>query len=791
MKFNYKKVASVLASAAMVGSTMGFAFAATYPAPFVSGGSSDVAIVVGSSTSADDMIAATDIGANLGAKVTTGSVTGAAPTGGDSVLVAKTSNNINLFDTLSGVYGATVDSDDLNTLLADGTYTDDLNSEFKYEQKLTLGGVLQLVHFSDSDYKDSKPTVGINISSSGSILNYTLDFTTDPYFEPYTYIETTTLPILGKSYYVLDAVNTSSTDHKLTLLDTANTGIVAEGESVVIGGKTVSIVFISSTQVKLKIGEDTTNLLAAGGTYKLSDGTYVGVKEIMSKDVAGSVGQIEISLGSGKLEIQNSQDVKLNDNTISDITGYITTSSGSKLSKVILEWKVDDDKFLTTESELTMPGFNAVKLSFPELVLPEEEVTTVEPGADDYMQIKTTIKDGEVTIPILYATTGTGYFKGVGKDSTHILYTSNETTTLVYNKTANHDMMVLSWNSSTESESYLVKFAFTNANGINSTDAFKKVDSEWQGTPVCDDKKPGDTCDIGSLTITFNDVQAAGTEKSANFNLSAGSSANLLYTKGGLKVWLPWNSNSSFTAPGDAGTGHGFFNLSSDAAGHNNNTFILTFKEEDKDDGVAKGTEFNVTIDDTSTHKLEVSTISAQAANINEIETTTTTDAWVPSDLATKVRRIGDSSSARKAEITYHNDEVYAKIYISAPATTFGTGAGTITPVYDNQLSSVNTKNLVVVGGSCVNTVAATLLGSSTALCGADWTTKVSASAGEYVIRTYKNTAVTSKLATLVAGWAKEDTANAAKALTTSTTIEIADGKNYKGTTASDAAAVV
>ena len=94
------------------------------------------------------------------------------------------------------------------------------------------------------------------------------------------------------------------------------------------------------------------------------------------------------------------------------------------------------------------------------------------------------------------------------------------------------------------------------------------------------------------------------------------------------------------------------------------------------------------------------------------------------------------------------------------------------------------------MGGSCVNTVAATLLGSSTALCGSAWSTAVGASAGEYVIRTYSNAAVTSKLATLVAGWAKEDTANAAQALTTSTSIEIASGKNYKGTTASNVALV-
>jgi len=286
MKFNYKKVASVLASAAMIGSTMGAAFAATYPAPFVSGGSSDVAIVVGSGTGAEDTIAASDIGVNLATKVTTGVATGTTdPTGGESKLIERSQDSLNLRDTLSGTLSSsTIDNGDLPTLLASGTYKDDLNSEFKYTQKLTLGSNLQINYFANSNYLESTPTVGINLSSGMSILEYALDFTTDPYFEPASYIETTTLPLLSKNYYVLDAVNTSSTDHKLTLLDTASTATIADGETLTLENKIVSVSFISTTQCKLKIGNEETNLLSAGGTYKLSDGTYVGIKEVMLQE---------------------------------------------------------------------------------------------------------------------------------------------------------------------------------------------------------------------------------------------------------------------------------------------------------------------------------------------------------------------------------------------------------------------------------------------------------------------------------------------------------------------------
>jgi len=76
MRFNIRKIASVLASAAMVGSTVGIAAAASFPAPFVSGSNADVAIVVGSSAANTDYLAAVDLGQSLQSSLSgTGSTT--------------------------------------------------------------------------------------------------------------------------------------------------------------------------------------------------------------------------------------------------------------------------------------------------------------------------------------------------------------------------------------------------------------------------------------------------------------------------------------------------------------------------------------------------------------------------------------------------------------------------------------------------------------------------------------------------------------------------------------------
>ena len=64
--FNFKKIASVLASAVMLSSTIGFAAAASYPTPFVESGTADVAVIWGGNAAISDLTAAIDLQSDLG-----------------------------------------------------------------------------------------------------------------------------------------------------------------------------------------------------------------------------------------------------------------------------------------------------------------------------------------------------------------------------------------------------------------------------------------------------------------------------------------------------------------------------------------------------------------------------------------------------------------------------------------------------------------------------------------------------------------------------------------------------
>jgi len=783
MKFNFKKIATVLASTVMLGSTLGFAAAANYPAPFISGGNADVAVVVGSIAQSSDYLAATQLGTSLQEELAAqtarsgGSTSTTSISGGDYVVLDKPSNNVNMGDTVSDVFGTSVTDDHLSTLLADGVYRDDANTEHDFEQKLTLASTLELTHFSDSDYDaDETPTIGINISSGASILNYTLDFLDTPDWLTTT-LETSDISLLGKSYYILDITNSSTSDYTMTLLDAANTAVVQEGEtkSVTVGSKTyeVSISYISTTEVKLDVGGELTNSLAEGGTYKLSDGTYVGIKDILARDVAGTVGSVEFSIGSGKLEIKTANAVKLNDQDLTEITGYITVSSGD-VDSIILEWKTDDEEFITPNSELLMPGFESLKIAMGPLVRGAGELTKVRGtgGTSGYILLDTTIKNADISLPILYANT-TGEFAGLGKDSTHTLVSTNETELVIFNLTAGAEYMIASWNTTADAESYLLDInTISHSNGINETTIRVKDDSETDGWAEHTSKKIGDTVSLGSLTLTVDNIVRVGSKGSVRLNISSGGSFNTLYTATGVKIYLPYENDAKITATATATGAINFTNITAAGTafpGHGWDTYYLSFEEEDKDGNVGKGNHFNVTLDDKSDHNLEVSTVTTASGNLEEVEDDDNTVSVVKSDLATQVRRLGDSSAQRSAEITYWGSEVYAEVILAEPGTIVsGDGETTssggtvgslgVVTYRDSEVSQVSSKNLIVVGGSCVNTVAAKILGSDTPVCGEDFTALAGVTSGQFLLKVAASPYNANKVAMLVAGYDAEDT---------------------------------
>jgi hypothetical protein len=798
MKFNFKKITAIAASALMMGMTMGVAAATNFPSPYSTSTSDGVAIVSGSGTGVDDATATESINTYLKTKVTAG--VGGTATGGDSFLIESGSTKLNLNDAVSDVWTTTVTDDELGDILIDGEFTNDENTAYAYTQEVTFGGALSFTHFAHSLHNDQVPDLGFNLAPSAEILNYSLDFTTDVESDSVSGdlvdIETRDLMMLGRNYYVLDLGNQTD-DAKLTLLDAANSATLNEGEekTLTVNGidYEVSINFITTNTVKLDINGEITNSLIASATQKLKDGAYLGIKEINVQDYAGGIKTVEFSIGSGKLEIENGSQIEFNDNAIEDLTGYLrystsTTSSKQKLDKIEITWKLDDRAFMTANTEMLMPGFEVIKLNMGGLTLPKQEKIYVEYSGSDKIKLKVPIKDGTVTIPLFKMSTTTGNFTLLGEDTTQRLATTNNTK-LFYDAYNTNKGFIASWNNSKDSESYWLDVSVkrdSKSQGYTNRTTFTNLAYPIgsAGRTVCKDKTEGQICKIGNVQLTLTNIDyQSSTSKNVNLTINDGGSFQKLYTVEGLAMYLPVGINNG-TVTGKSMLD--FVNHSGQSG--NVESSIIWFEEENKEGTLGAGEKFNITIAASS------STATSRKASVTQMNGFNSDDgvetnpdsnseiyeAMVNGELATKILWDKSSTSQYDIEITYHGEEVSANVYLSSPGVTVGEMGNMV--FLDTDTASWKDRDVILVGGSCINSATAAALGHTYPTCGSAF----GIDADQYIIQSVAGSAGgvvnAGKIALVVAGYAQADTAAAASMLIeTPGAIDTAAGKKYLG----------
>lgn len=776
MKNIFRKALTVLGSAAMIGATVSAAMAATYPSPFTA----NTAIVVGANAAPSDNIAASSIAADLDA-ASAGSSMGGTTTveGGDSYKFEKTSTMYHLGDTITAVVSSSLDEDEMPIMLADGKYIDDDNDEFDYTQTITMGAS-QLKMFEDNDYKADDPSIGFDIATGATVLTYTLTFNDEPLTAD---MPTTDLNLMGKTYYVLAATNTA-----LTLLDSASDTIVAEGESVTLtaGGKTynVEIEFVDSDSAKLKINGETTNNLGAAETYKLSDGSYVGVKEVLYSAKDTGISKVEFSIGNGKLVLTSGTDVELNEESINGLTATIVNTT-TTITSIALAWTADDEIFITQDSTAVMPGFEAVQLAFGGLNYPaEEEIMISNSGSDAITLDNFPLKDSTEDIALIYAD-GTN-FVGLGKDADEQLRSTNSTSMTFDGDTDSY--FVASWSDGRDAESYLMRATnFREEDSINKTTFQYKKDGSWEDAKV--DRKSGDTFSVGNVDLAVGAVDRLGKSVVISNN-SAQTNFHILYSEEGMTVYLPFafaHNNYSASAVLSAGAGAFFTNTSATSytAGLGWN---LTFVEEDKDGDKADGDTIRALIglNSQTPKEVQVASYTGGEAGDEEIGNSDVFRDFTYSALATEI--LSDNGPDQQTlKLVYHGDEVAADVYITSSDAVIGgsNGEAGVMTVLDSAVSTVAGKNLVVVGGSAINSVAAELLGG--AYREAQFTSMTGIGAGEFLIQSFDRAG---KTALLVAGYNAADTTKAATYLVNNN-VDTTVAKKYKGTSATEASLVL
>jgi len=757
---NFKKITAIASSILLAGMTMGVAAAANYPAPFVEDSAVDVAIVYGTGTgvSSLDEAEATLIKGDLAAELE-GDVT--IVSGGEVLALGGDDDEFYFGNALNSVYDDDLDKKDLEDFLADGEY-DDGDIEEDYSQIITLG-VQELELFADRDWDDETPTLGFHFNSD-EVLSYTITF--DDAID-YSDTEGTEMPLMGSEYYVLDATD----EDELILLDSAEKTIIYEGEELEVDGKTVKISAIEETYVKFIVDGELTDKLyedPADGDkyYELKDGSYLVLNENLFASKETSSSSAEFSIGSGKITLfADGSEIEVNDDPIDGLTSEYTVITG-EFEEIKITWETDGEEFLVKGNSLVMPVFESIGLVFDGLDFPSDPETIALEKGEEF-----TISMGNFDIEILFSEDGETVTQGA--DGNPLIIDATEADSKTYfvikddrilatylNEDLNKvEMAYYEVSSMDESSGDLDlnlqnlidtndDVVFTDADAGDDEDLTSDItvtlDAVYEDGTVYDNATMLDMKDIGYWNDT-TPVNGSSTLEYdvANITVSHDDAEDLHFDKVvselGLIIEIPEDANMSA------------------------NTLTVNFYEADEDgdlDYDVSGTP--IAIDLAWEDDDDVIYATKDGVDFQE-ESEDNFYGYVESALATKVTADTNDDSL---ELEYYGDKVPAdiQIVVGGDVSTEGAAIGDIV-VKDTEAASMTDTNLIVVGGSCINSIAADLLGG--ALCGAAFTEATNVAAGQYMIKSYDWG--DDKIALLVAGYHVEDTQAAGQYLRTQT----------------------
>ncbi len=757
MKFNFKKIVPILTGAILLGSTVGLATSvagadASYPSSF-----SDAVVVIGSASA--DSAAANDIAADLG-KLSTSTSASVS----DGWLVKKSGAELNYGEDIEDI-DSKIDSSDLS-ILEDGVYKEtkgNTDNDVDYEQYLEFtNGGNSIVFERDSESDDEATATYLKMPKTAAAFTYDLKFTDSPSYDNTSSttlkedFELSKIKILGDEWTITDASGSGNHPYKLTLMGGASSATLASGESkdIVLDGKTYSVsATVYSDSVQFTINGESLSV-DEGSTDELADGTIVGVTEILTSSKESVSDQATFYIGARKLVLENGQEVELNGDDIDGSSVTITIDTANKeLDEIEVSYTPDDPIFVGIGESFEDPIFGKFKFVLSGLEKTTEEFKATTSSDDGKLTIMNSAGK-ELEIPIVDNDTDVFY----GDD----LIESADVSSVVQAGASGLGNLLVADNDYAIAASDLtglegMKFLAVAAGGEARIIEIKDIDLSDQEIDFYDETSGKDinnvdysngsnsALDIGFMTVSMSVLNSTGgsdgTMLMLNFtdiNKYDDNPSGAFESELGAKVLLGQDGLVSLYDDDDAELGNFSFDVESDG---------------------------DMIIDSLTPSMYDEVKDSDQKLGLD-------TDNW-------GAIFSWDSEDKDDLTIEYPEEEVVANAYV-APTSAVVSGAGNVPVVKDSDLGDYKTtKDLVVVGGPAINSIAAELMGLSFPTYGDE----AGFVADQAMIKLYEGKLATGKLALLVAGYEAKDTAAAAKALIADK--DDAIGKTLTTTTAS------
>ncbi|MBI2627547.1 hypothetical protein HYW72_01305 [Candidatus Nomurabacteria bacterium] len=844
-----KRMIALGTGAIMVGSSVfGAADLANFPAPFVKDGKFSGVLIVGDKAAAEDVIGISDVISSLQfaatKKVTTTSAADVTVEG-DFWKVGTSAKRLELSEDLATGSSREILSNitsyiqkgDLKALDS-GTVTNNKVTSPYNQYFYLLGGSAQsnmdsgYAVYSEND--DDVSADFLYFKSGREIGRYLLEFTTALESDVddsagsssstglfLTDFQDVDITMFGKKYTIVTAKRTTTTGDNvvLTLMGGAGKDTLLEKQTktYTIGGKVyeVTLQFVDADEAQFVINGQTSRKMKDGDTDKLSDGTTIGVTDVLYQDYAGGIHSATFFIGANKLELKDtnindlasSNALKVDDDTIDDALVTIEGSDDNstfKISRIHINMSADDNFFVPAGGKLseTIKAEGGASAE-PQVLFTQnwdieyrglskettEKVRIRTSGSSEYHLEFYDGDNNKVDLPIAKAPTGSQLL--FGEQSGRALQNKENSTI------SKDDYVVVADSTSSRKRGERATYALQ----------YKGADKVTADNPLLKFKNLG----------TGNTIEQSFSNSSVTSTIGP-DGTNTLTKLATLKI-----GGSDFTVYSVAGIGSNDFGVTIDlnadgsilagTAGATNSTepVIITSKS---------GLEINVT-NETGTTGSDQSDIvfvtfrmpdeSRDGSSRDSIETLKpTVMRWnitaasakvqMAQDTTTETNRLNLRTPSGETNIAYGYDSYGTKytyetptndpatimlevphkqrvplVYITAKGASFGEVGATTTEAVTvqrievgaaklaSEVSNVMAQNTILVGGPCANAAAATVLGNPT-----DCTAGFEPGVGRIELFEHSN----GNVAMLVAGYGAVDTRNAAAV--------VANYKDYK-----------
>ncbi|MBI2650995.1 hypothetical protein HYX01_00840 [Candidatus Woesearchaeota archaeon] len=818
-----KRIVALSTGASMVGATLFGAMAADlaqYPNQFIKDGKFSGVLVVGDKAAAEDVIGLSDIAVSLqfaATKPVTVTSTGGVTAQGDAWKVGTSTKILEMSEVVAAAAPTSAVVETLRNIttyisgselkaLASGTVKNS-KGDAPYNQYLYLlgpGGMPDKTGYVIYA-EDSKDVTAdfLYFRSGHEIGRYMLEFTTSLQSDVddsagsasttgdyLTDFESTTLKMFGKDYTIVQARRNSAKNGqvKLVLMSGAVSDSMLEGttKTYTISGKDyeVTLNFVDADSVKFTINGEGTRDMLKGETYKLTDGTTIGVSTILYQSYAGGVHSASFFLGAQKVELKDtniteanavsSNALKVGDNTIDDAFVVIEGTdddSTFKINRIHVNMTADDDFYVPKGGKLSQNP----DLTEPEVLftnnwdidyrgLKEETMETVELTTSGSTKYVLKFLDGngnKVTLPL--AETPTGSEVDFGETGKRLVNRENLTI-------EKNDYLILTDNSQKRGERKTYVLQYKGADKVTADSPVIKFKDLGSGETIEQTYSAGSGEDVQQLAI----LKLGGADHriyNASSSIRANDFAILvdLDASGALST-VP---NETVNLTTKHGLEIGLQNVTKGEPG-----ILVSFKTPDSDrDGSAADTVqtlqatdlvVNVTASSAQVaHSFVDLTTSGQKNTKINLKTPSgeTNIAYGYTSYGAFITRKTPSSEPATLKIEYPKKQREALVYVTAKGATFSqevagtTNAVTVQKIdvgatkLASEVPDIKAVNSIVVGGPCINTKAQELRGNP-----AECTQGYEPNVG--LIEMFD--VGTGNVAMLVAGYSAADTRNAA-----------------------------